>query len=161
MKQKREFLGTNDSQKIVLRSAFSKSPLVVVSPIETGSRTCLQVEGPKDHLMFLYSFLLMLVKQTPYDPSFRWGTWTGVEGFEETGKLTLFYQYGLSLMDRIQLLEHHFRRDIAFYCDLKLAEVSFLDVVLKNKEVLYNVVVGLPEELERNGSIEFPFLPVT
>ncbi len=155
---KRLFLGTGDLQQVVLRSVFFGSPLVVVAPVESPRQTYLQIEGPEYHLAFLYPHLVMLVKQSPYDFSGAHGTWIGVEGAEHTGKLSLFYRHGDSFEDRVQLLEHHFRCDIAFYRNIRLADVSFIDVICGGRRWLYNEVVSLPEELEENGSIEFPRL---
>src|SRR3989344_577604 len=138
MKEKRVFLGVSDPQKIVLQPVFYRSPLIVVSPIEAPTKTCLHIEGPIKHLQFLFPYLVRLVKQAPVDPDDRWGTWIGVEGYEAIGKLTLFYCHGNSFSDRALLLQQHFRRDVAFYCDLKLADVSFLDVTLQNKSVLHD-----------------------
>lgn len=155
MKEKRAFLGARDSQKIVLQPVFYGSPLIAVAPIEAPTKTCLHVEGPIEHLQFLFPYLVRLVKQSPVDPDDRWGTWTGVEGYEAIGKLTLFYSHGNSFSDRARLLQQHFRRDVAFYCGLRLADTAFLDVTLRDKSVLHEVI-GLPEELEQNGSVAFP-----
>ena len=158
--KKREFLGRADGQKLILYPVFSGSPLSVISPIEAPPETYLLVEGPQVHLKFLFPYLVRLVKQAPADPDDMWGTWTGVESFEHTGKLTLFYHHGKAFADRALLLEHHFRRDIVFYSDLRLSEVSFLELCYKDTRVNQHrfVVIGLPEELEQNGSIEFPLL---
>ncbi|TSC78450.1 MAG: hypothetical protein G01um101429_781 [Parcubacteria group bacterium Gr01-1014_29] len=161
MKQKRAFLGTSDTQKIVLHPVFYGSPLSVISPVEAPSETCLYIEGPQDHLQFLFPYLIRLVKQAPIDPQDNWGTWTGVEGYQKTGKLILFYHYGASFADRIFLLEHHFRRDSVFYCGLKLADISFLDVFCRRANFKWYdrfTLTCLPEELEKNGIIEFPQL---
>lgn len=159
MKEKRVFLGFNDPQKIVLRPVFYGSPLLVVSPVGAPPETYLYIEGRKDHLQFLFPYLVKLVKQAPSDPEGKWGTWTGVEGYNETGKITLFYHYGTSPLDRMSLLEHHFRRDVVFYCGLRLATPSFLEVFCRGVGLHWHdtfVLSGLPDELEQNGSIEFP-----
>jgi hypothetical protein len=156
--KKREFFGMDDLQQILLRCVFPGSPLVVVSPLEAPDQTYLLIEGPKEHLAFLYPHLVQLVKDVPVDCNGKWGTWTGVEGYQETGKLTLFYHHGDSFKDYVQLSEHHFRRDIAFYRDLKLAETAFLDIIWGGRQWLYDEIIGLPEELEENGAIEFPRL---
>lgn len=159
MKEKRVFLGVDDSQKIILRQVFYGSPLIIVSPVGVPSETYLYVEGPKNHLQFLFPYLVKLVKQAPTDPKDEWGTWTGVEGYNETGKITLFYHYGASLLDRMTLLEHSFRRDVVFYCGLRLANPSLLEVFCRGAGLHWRdtfVLTGLPDELEQNGLIEFP-----
>ena len=90
MKEKRVFLGIHDQQKIILQPVFYGSPLVVISPVEAPSEMYLYIEGRKDHLQFLFPYLVKLVKQAPADLKDKWGTWTGVEGYQETGKITLF-----------------------------------------------------------------------
>ena len=54
MKEKRVFLGVSDPQKIVLQPVFYRSTLMVVSPIEAPTKTCLHIEGP--HQAFAVSF---------------------------------------------------------------------------------------------------------
>ncbi|OGZ46523.1 MAG: hypothetical protein A3J55_03035 [Candidatus Ryanbacteria bacterium RIFCSPHIGHO2_02_FULL_45_17b] len=159
MKEKRMFLGADDPQKIVLQPVFYRSPLVVTSPVEAPKETCLYIEGPKDHLEFLFPHLVNLVKQAPVDPQNKWGTWTGVTGGYATGRITLFYRYGASLLDTMILLEHHFRRDIVFYRDLRLADTSFLEVFLSGRNSRWYdkfPLTRLPDGLEANGSVEFP-----
>lgn len=162
--KKRVFLGTNDPQKIVLHPVFYGSLLSVICPIEafSASETYLYVEGPSAHLKFLFPYLVQLVKQAPVDATDTWGTWTGVEGCDQTGKLTLFYHHGAHFSDHLILLEHCFRRDIVFYCDLRLSLVSFLEVYCQSSNRIrwYHkfILAGLPEELEQNGTIEFPLL---
>lgn len=159
MTEKRMFLGVNDPQKIVLQPVFYGSPLVVISPVGAPPETYLYIEGRKDHLRFLLPYLVRLVKQAPADPEDKWGTWTGVEGYEETGKITLFYHHGTAFADHASLLEHHFRRDVVFYCGLRLANPSFLEVSCRGANLKWYdkfVLTCLPEELEQNGSIEFP-----
>lgn len=158
MKENRMFLGVHDTQKIVLQPVFYGSPVVVISPVEAPRETCLHVEGPRDHLEFLFPHLVKLVKQTPVDMKDEWGTWTGVEGYHNTNRITLFYHHGTALLDRVLLLEHHFRRDVAFYCDLRLAIRSTLDVFFVSSGFPLHarfMIDGFPQELEQNGSIGF------
>ncbi|OGZ46501.1 MAG: hypothetical protein A3J54_01965 [Candidatus Ryanbacteria bacterium RIFCSPHIGHO2_02_FULL_45_13b] len=159
MREKRVFLGVNDPQKIVLHPVFYRSPLVVISPVGAPLETYLYIEGRKDHLQFLFPYLVKLVKEAPSDPEDKWGTWTGVEGCSEPGRITLFYRHGTSLLDRMSLLEHHFRRDVVFYCGLRLANPSVLDVFCSGLGFHWHdkfILTGLPDELEQNGLIEFP-----
>ena len=144
-------------QHITLRSVFPLTSLSISSPLEAPREACLCVEGPKEHLLFLHPHLINLVKQTLYREHDHWGVWVGVQQHDRPPKLVLWYKFGTSLFDKIELLEHKFRRDIVFYSDLKLAEASVLEVVCFG-HTLIKSVIGLPEELEKNGSITFPLL---
>lgn len=151
----RKFYGVSDVQHITLYPVFPATPVSVSSPVEASRETCVCVEGPEEHLSFLYPHLINLVKQSSYREHDRWGTWMGVQRGSQGSLVILWYQFGTSLMDRIELLEHKFRRDLVFYSDLKLADMSFLEVVCFGHTLLKSVI-GLPEELERNGTIVFP-----
>lgn len=155
----RKFYGKSDVQQIALYSVFPNTPLTVVSPIELAKKLPLVIEGPADHLNFFYPFFLKLIKLSPIDHEGRWGTWGGVTPPHEN-HIDLFYHYGWSFVDRFELLEHKFRRDIVFLCDIKLCEETILEVVCFSL-VRTRVTLALPEELPHNGSIVYPTRPST
>lgn len=155
----RRFYGKEDVQQIALHSVFPATPLTVVSPIELAKEIPLVIEGPADYLTFFYPFFLKLIKLSPIDHEGRWGTWGGVTPPHDN-RIDLTYHYGWSRIDRLELLEHKFRRDAVFYCDLKLCEETILEVVHFGLTRL-RVMLSLPEELSANGTIVYPARPQT
>jgi len=155
--RERHFLGQQDYQAVIVQNIFSGSPIVVSSGIHLfeNRENGITIEGPENHLKFLYPHLLKLVKTS--SDSDKFGTWTGVKWADETW-LNLYYLFGNSLGDQLELLEHKLRRDIVFLCDLKLSEKAVLMVRNDNKEPLLVKDLKLPEELSANGTIEFPYL---
>lgn len=154
----RKFYGKEDVQQIALRNIFPATPLTVVSPIDLVHELPLVIEGPHDHLKFFFPFFRKLVKLNPVDPEGRWGTWSGIT-FSDDNRIDLSYRYGYSRTDRFELLEHKFRRDIVFYCDLKLCEETILEIIQFNR--MDRIMLSLPEELPANGTIVYPVRPPT
>ncbi len=150
----RWFQGLKDDQAVIVSNVFEGSPIALASGIglledrENG----IVIEGPSHHLKFLYPFLLRLRNDSIDSNEF--GFWVGVTWSKSKEWLNLFYLFGDSLRDRIELLEHKFRRDIAFSCDLRLSEKARMIVRLGTKIQAWDI--GLPEELGENGHIKFP-----
>lgn len=150
----RWFEGLKDDQAVIVSNVFEGSPIAVASGIglledrENG----IVIEGPSHHLKFLYPFLLKLRNDSIDSNEF--GIWVGVTWAKTKKWLNLFYLFGDSLRDRMELLEHKFRRDIAFSCGLRLSEKARMIVRVGTRIDGWDI--GLPEELEENGHIEFP-----
>lgn len=150
----RFFEGTKDDQAVIVRNVFEGSPITVSSGIglledrENG----IMIEGPNHHLKFLHPFLVRLRNDSIDSNEF--GFWVGVTWSKAKEWLNLFYLFGDSLRDKIELLEHKFRRDIVSSCGLKLSERARVIVRMGTRIESWNV--GLPKELEKNGHIEFP-----
>ncbi len=152
----RFFNGLKDDQAVIVRNVFEGSSIIVSSGIglledrENG----VMIEGPGHHLKFIYPYLVRLRNDSIDSNDF--GFWVGVTWSKDKKWLNLFYLFGNSLRDRIELLEHKFRRDIAFSCGLKLSVKARLMVRLGTKIESWDV--GLPRDLQTNGHIEFPRL---
>ncbi len=150
----RWFQGLNDDQAVIVSNVFQGSPIAVATGIgllddrENG----IVIEGPSHHLKFLYPFLIRLRNDSIDSNEF--GFWVGVTWSRDKTSLNLFYLFGDSLRDRMELLEHKFRRDIAFSCNLKLSEKARMIVRMGTRVQAWDI--GLPEELPENGRIEFP-----
>ena len=153
----RTFYGIHDVQYIAVRDVFAASPVTIASPIDRVNQIPLMIEGPKDHLNFFYYFFLKLLKYTPLpDEQEGWGSWVRLEPPTHSApSIKLWYQYGHSYIDRMELLEHKFRRDVVFHCDLMLADWAILEVTIFGKDLL-RTTIFLPEELPRNGTIVIP-----
>lgn len=155
----RKFYGKEDVQQVTLRSVFPATPITVVSPVDLAKELPLVIEGPADHLTFFYPFFLKLITLSPLDHDGRWGTWGEVTPPHDN-RIDLSYHYGYSRVDRFELLEHKFRRDIVFYCDLKLCEETILEIIHFGVMKLH-VTLSIPEELSANGTIVYPTRPST
>lgn len=107
------------------------------------------IEGPEDHLDFIEPLLRSLVSMS-CDVYYGW---TGYSWKNER-KIALFYRLG-PVIDRLELLEHKFRRDIAF-CDLMLSDQAIL-VIKSDGHVILRRTIKLPAELTENGTKMFPF----
>ena len=148
------FEGIKDNQAVIVRNVFEGSPITVASGIglvedrENG----IMIEGPIHHLKFLHPYLVQL-KGDSIDSN-EFGFWVGVTWSNTKKWLNLFYLFGDSLRDKIELLEHKFRRDMVSSCGLKLSERARVIVRLGTRIEGWDV--GLPKELGMNGHIEFP-----
>ena len=157
-KDERYFKGSKDDQAIIVRNVFEGSSITISSAIglledrENG----MMIDCPSHHLKFLYPYLVRLRNDSIDSSDF--GFWVGVIWSKDKKWLNLYYLFGNSLMDRIELLEHKFRRDIVFSCGLKLSQNARLMVRMGTK--IESWEVGLPRDLQTNGHIEFPQLIV-
>ena len=152
----RTFYGIHDVQYIAVRDVFAASPVTIASPIDRVNQIPLMIEGPKDHLDFFYRLFPKLFKQSLFDKMRGRGGWIRLEPPTSSSPwITLWYKYGRSLVDHVELLEHKFRRDAAVYCDLMLADWAILEVTIFGKDLL-RTTIFLPEELPRNGTIVIP-----
>jgi len=150
----RWFEGLKDDQAVIVSNVFEGSPIAVCQRYRvigrSGERN--SHRGPTHHLKFLYPFLLKLRNDSIDSKEF--GIWVGVTWAKTKKWLNLFYVFGDSFRDRMELLEHKFRRDIAFSCGLRLSEKARMIVRVGTRIDGWDI--GLPEELEENGHIEFP-----
>ncbi len=152
----RWFKGLKDEQVVIVSNIFVGSPIAVTSGIGVleDRENGMMIEGPSHHLKFLYPFLIKLRGDSIDSNEF--GIWVGVTWAKDKKWLNLFYLFGNSLRDRMELLEHKFRRDIAFSCGLRLSERARMIVRLGTRVDGWDL--GLPDGLEENGRIEFPRL---
>lgn len=154
----RYFKGLKDDQAVIVRNVFEGSSITVSSSIGLleDQENGVMIEGPSHHLKFIHPYLVRLRNDSIDSNDF--GFWVGVTWAKDKKWLNLYYLFGSSFKDRIELLEHKFRRDIVFSCGLKLSEKARLMVRLGTKIESWDV--GLPRDLQTNGHIEFPRLVV-
>jgi len=145
----RAYKGKDDLQRVSIYGIFPYTPIWAVAPIWHGEDAPIIFYGPPDHLKALHPHLLEVVKKSEIDPRGQIGTWVGLRRLDD--RLEIYYQFGESIAERIVLLEHRLRTDIAFIEDICLNEVAVLEVVCENIEII-RVYVPLPEELDKNGS---------
>jgi len=149
----RPFLGNNDIQRVTLYGAFQGSRVNIVSPVEIHDPwPAIVIEGPEFQVNFLHSYLLKLVSATVSKDDDKWD---GV--YRKNAERTdLFYKYSKEPWSRVELMEHRFRRDAMLYGNLKLAEVSLLEIIYADKQV-FSQSIGLPIGL-KNGEVEIPIV---
>ncbi|MBI2035302.1 MAG: hypothetical protein HYT12_01315 [Candidatus Liptonbacteria bacterium] len=149
----RQFLGSRDIQQIALHLVFPSSNIVVVSAVDAEERWPLVVEGPEHHINFLKPLMLKMVKMSPMPG--EEGSWAGVD-HKNSNRLDLFYKYGASIKDRIELLQGKFRYDVVKYADLRISEISVLEII-RDDEQIFEERITLPRGF-KNGSIMLPAL---
>jgi hypothetical protein len=154
---KRVFCGKDDQEAVVVEKVFPNSPLVISSGINLHpDKNGIAIQGPHKHLDFIFPFLVQLLAIRP--DSEKLGKWDGLDWFNKEW-LSLYYSFGQSFADIFLLLEYKFRRDVCFFCNIKLNKKALIKVI-NNGEIVFNAQLsGLPEGLEKNGEIELPELP--
>ncbi len=158
-KKSRVFLGQEDPEAVIVYRPFANSPIVISSGIHLHEdKNGIAIEGPKEHLEFLYPKLAkLLLSYAEVDEKSGVGKWIGL-GWLNDEWLSFFYLFGRSFADVFELLEYKLRRDLVFFCNLKLNEEAELVVRHNNKVVFHINTLGLPEGITENGFIEFPSL---
>jgi len=155
-KNERWFEGLKDDQAVIVKNVFEGSSIVISSGVGLleDQENGLVIDGPSHHLKFLHPYLIKLRNDSIDSNEF--GIWVGVTWSRDKKALNLFYLFGKSLKDRIELLDHKFRRDVVSSCNLRLSAKARIMVRLGT--VMESWDLGLPAELEENGHIEFPRL---
>ena len=150
----RDFAGIKDEQAVIVGNVFENSPITIATGLGVleDRENGIMIEGPAHHLKFLYPYLVKLLNDSIDGKDF--GLWVGVTWSRDKKWLNLFYLFGSSLRDQIELLEHKFRRDAVSSCDLMLNARASL--IVRNREKVLVQEIGLPEELSENGKIVFP-----
>lgn len=143
------YKGKDDLQRVSIYNIFPYTPIWAVAPIWHGGYSPIMFYGPPEHLKALHPRLLEIVKKSEIDPRGQIGTWTGLRKLSD--HLEAYYEFGESIAERIVLLEHKLRTDLAFIENIHLNEVALLEVICDEVEVI-KTYVTLPEELEKNGS---------
>ena len=157
----RHFRGYQDEEAIILLNAFPDSPVVVsggvglVDDLKLG-QDALLIEGPRHQLKFLLPRLASL-RNDSIDSSVL-GFWSGAHWGNDGKNLELYYVFGISLRDRIELLTEKFRRDMISSCQLMLSETSSIVVKLRG-EIIVHQKLNLPLGAE-NGIIKLPKIAV-
>lgn len=148
----RPFLGSADIlQRVAVKKVFPASGIVVLSPVEIHDAwPAVVLEGPEFQINFLYDFLLNLAGKTS---SVEDGKWTGVCK-KNAERIDLFYTRGKYWWERILLAEYVFRADAMAYANLKLSEVSELEMVYNNQTTTFTEI-PLPDGV-KNGEIDLP-----
>jgi hypothetical protein len=157
MSDQRVFCGKDDPEAVIVERVFPASPIVVSSGIHLHKeKNGIAIQGPNEHLKFAFPYLTELLRIRR--DSDKTGQWIGIDWFNKEW-LSIYYEFGQSFWDAFELLECKFRRDVGFFCNLKLARKAVLKVVNKGQLVLNIDSLGLPEGLKKNGEIEFPEIP--
>lgn len=167
--QPRVFHGKSDTQRITIFPLQPFTEISVSYPVDFAQDTSMCFEGPRDQLDFLYPFLkdLTQIWNQSYadtkpgewyedeDADRRWwGMWTHVEWRQALSMTVLWYRFGGSRVDRMELLHRKLQRDLVFHENIRLSETSLLEMMYFGK-VVFTKEFGLPEE-SKNGTIVFP-----
>ena len=144
-------LGDESEGLIVLSSVFPKSPIVLVSAFELEDDLPLTIEGPEFQLDFLAPYISAMLKARNFsEEHFSW-----IELKRKNREiLNLFYRFGFSLRDRLDIVSNIFRRKLALYSGIELALTSEPKVVFGNDRN-FSVEIGLPAGI-KNGTIKIP-----
>ncbi|MDD2730892.1 MAG: hypothetical protein PHW33_02075 [Candidatus Portnoybacteria bacterium] len=153
--EERIFLGKDDPEAVVVFQPFANSPIVISSGINLHrDKNGIAVQGPQEHLKFLYPKLATLLLAGAGANEYS-GRWIGLDWFNEEW-LSFYYLFGKNFSDIFELLECKLRRDLVFFCGLRLNEEAELVVRSRNQIVLRINKLGLPEDISENGYLEFP-----
>lgn len=153
--EERVFSGKDDPEAVVVYQPFVNSPIAVSNGIHLHKdKNGIAIQGPREHLKFIYPKLAKLLAAYA-DAEEESGKWIGLDWLNDEW-LSFFYLFGRNFADTFELLEYKLRRDLVFFCDLRLNEQAELIVRNRNQVVLYIDRLGLPEGISENGSIEFP-----
>lgn len=157
----RRFLGLEDIEYVALHAVFPESSVSLVSPVTSEERWPLVIIGPEHQINFLFPLIRKMLRESPLASDGE--GWTGVNHVDAK-RLNLFYVYSdekptkSSIVDerskRMELLQSKFRNDAAKYADLKIAEVSVIEVVWDDNVALTDRV-SLPRNF-KNGNIVLP-----
>ncbi|MDO8663929.1 MAG: hypothetical protein Q7K44_00010 [Candidatus Liptonbacteria bacterium] len=150
----RKFFGNTDVQRITLYGIFPGSNITLTSPFE-GHKAWpnIVVQGLEFHLDLLYPHLEKLIRREPAEGVAGWN------GIIRSGYDRIDMTHTTDCHDpvsMIELMEYRFKCDAMVRAQLKLSEVSILEVVREDK-VLFREPIGLPEGI-KNGDIELPLV---
>ncbi|MDO8522996.1 MAG: hypothetical protein Q7S12_01765 [bacterium] len=150
----RNFFGNTDIQRITLYGIFPGSNVTLTSPFEDHKAwPNMVVQGWEFHLDLLYPHLEKLIRHEQAEGAVGWN------GIIRSGYDRIDMTYAIDRNDPvclIELMEYRFKCDAMIRAQLKLSEVSILEVVREDK-ILCREPIGLPEGI-KNGDIELPLV---
>jgi len=137
------FQGIRDASAIIVKNIFPDSNLIISTPFAFESkRSGVYLEGNLEHLEAAFEYSKNLVDS--YFDDHCCGRWIGISPPDAGVERLIIHYEALSDLDKIQLLNFMFPKQLAKICDLCISAISTYLVKVNGKIVQTGMLI-LPE----------------